>query len=278
MMKIKVKRPLSLLDSWIPLTVKLKDQNVGAVRNGDETVISMPEDHSELSVAYLHDRSERIPVEAGDVITVKQNKTSHFLILAMFIAVLIPLIALLAGQNILPYLWVIMAVVVIILAISLIMKSYDIERTGQLTEEALTEDEDVEGVHVRRTNSYFESALPLSVKLNEEEKEKLKGGEQTVIPMKEDEAERSVEFLYEAGNRVKVEKGDVVSIKRNWIFKLGLIIFVLVLIGPGILSILGAGLNFAPAVYGIVIAAVIVAVVAITMMKSDKVEVVEKAH
>jgi len=277
-MKIKVKRPLSLLDSWIPLTVKLKDQNVGAVRNGDETVISMPEDHSELSVAYLHDRSERIPVEAGDVITVKQNKTSHFLILAMFIAVLIPLIALLAGQNILPYLWVIMAVVVIILAISLIMKSYDIERTGQLTEETLTEDEDVEGVHVRRTNSYFESALPLSVKLNEEEKEKLKGGEQTVIPMKEDEAERSVEFLYEAGNRVKVEKGDIVSIKRNWIFYAQVIILAIVLIGLVLSSVLGISPGIGSAFYAIAILAALVTAVAMTLMKTVKLEVVDKAH
>lgn len=31
-----------MLDSWLPLTVKLNDESVGAVRNGQDTVITAP--------------------------------------------------------------------------------------------------------------------------------------------------------------------------------------------------------------------------------------------
>lgn len=277
-MKIKVKRPFSMWDSWLPLTVKLNDESVGAVRNGQDTVITAPGKTSEMSVSYLHNRSGRVTVEDGDVITVKTNRTRDLASFMMVLAVLIPLIPLILGYDIAPFVWAMFVILAIILGGSLMMKTYDIEHSGKMDEGRQMENETSDGVHVRREHHLFESGQPLSVKLNEEEKGKLKSGEQAVIPMKEDEAEMSVEFLYEAGNRVKVEKGDVVSIKRNWIFKLGLIIFALVLIGPGILSILGVGLNFAPAVYGVVIAAVIVTGVAITMMKTVKLEVVDKAH
>lgn len=277
MMKIKVKRPFSFWDTWLPLTVKLDDDEAGAVRNGHDTVIPMTEERAELSVSYMHDRSDRVPVEAGDVITVKKNKASYFITAAVIIAILIPLVPFILGMEIVPYVWAMLVAMVIILAISQMMKSYEIEQTGQLTEEELTE-EGIDGVHVRRTNGIFESALPLSVKLNEEEKEQLKSGEQTAIPMKDDNAEMSVEFLYEAGNRVKVETGDVVSIKRNWIFYLRLTILAIAIIGIGLLTVLGVNLNFEPVFYGIAIVVMIVILGAMSLMKTVKVEVVDKAH
>lgn len=278
MLKIKVKRPLSLWDGWVPLSVKLNGRKMGAVKNGDDIVISIPEEQTELSVAYFHDRSEKITVESGDVITVKQNRASRFVIAAVIIAVLIPLIPVITGQDMTPYFWTMLAVLGIILAVSQMLKSYDLEQTGKLTEEELTETEDVEGVRVKRTAGFFEPALPLSVKLNEEEKEKLKSGEQAVIPMKTDDAEMSVEFLYEAGNRVKVESGDIVSIKRNWIYYSQLVILAIVLIGLVLLSVLSISLGIGPAVYAIAILAAVVTVCAMTLMKTVKLEVVDKAH
>lgn len=278
MLKIKVKRPLSLWDGWVPLSVKLNGRKMAAVKNGDDSVISLPESRTELSVAYFHDRSEKITVESGDVITVKRNRASRFVIAAVIIAVLIPLIPAITGQDMTPYFWAMLAALGIILAISQMLKSYDIEQTGKLTEEELAETEDVEGVRVKRTAGLFEPAQPLSVKLNEEEKKKLKSGEQAVIPMKEDDAEMSVEFLYEAGNRVKVESGDIVSIKRNWIFYAQVIILAIVLIGLVLSSVLGISPGIGSAFYAIAILAALVTAVAMTLMKTVKLEVVDKAH
>lgn len=278
MMKFKVKRPLSMWDSWLPLTVKLNDESAGAVRNGQETVITASGETSEMSVSYLHNRSHKVTVEDGDVITVKTNRTSRIATSMMILSVLIPLIPLLLGYDIAPFVWTMLVILAIILGASMMLKTYDIEHSGKMDEERHMENETSDGVHVRRKHHLFESGQPLSVKLNEEERANVKGGEQTVIPIHSDDAEMSVDFLYEAGNRVRVKTGDVVSIKRNWIFYMRLIILFSALLGPGLISLLGMNPGVEPALYGITVLTAIVLAGGMTLMKTVKVEVVDKAH
>lgn len=277
-MKIKVKRPLNLWDTWLPLTVKLDDEKVGAVRNGDDTVLSAPGDCAEFSVAYMHDRSDKVRVEDGEILTVKWNRTSYLSLLLMVIVVLIPLVPFILGNDIVPYIWVMLAILAVVILVSSMLKSYDIEHTGRMENEERIQNEDIEGIKIRRRNSFFESSLPLIVKLDEEEKEKLKSGERSVIPMYAENAEMSVEFLYEAGNRIKVEAGDVVSIKRNWIYYLRLILLFIAVILPGLLSVLSINPGFDTAFY--VTAAIVVLVIAgaMSLMKTVKLEVVDNVH
>lgn len=134
-MKVKIKRQYNILDGLWPLKVKFDGETVEELGNGEEAIVSVPEQAADMSVGSIYKRSRKIRVKNGDVVSIERHWIFYVVLMFLVLTGIVPILLNMLGVNLGPYLNYFFALFLITVVTGALMKSYEVKVIGKMDEE-----------------------------------------------------------------------------------------------------------------------------------------------
>lgn len=129
-MEIKVKREHNRLDSLLPITMELDGEAAGKIRIGEEKIVALPAEKSQMTVVPVFEKVKSVQVADGDIVLLKR-RTIHYIL--QFIALLLaisPGVMMAINIETWPLIIFFIIAIGIVAVIDIIIKTYHLEVTG----------------------------------------------------------------------------------------------------------------------------------------------------